>query len=116
MPKISDRRLVLRDVSKDLASTENKLDQAGKKEAAKALKDIKDAGKELGNAADNLAENMDVVVEGTLQDDGIRGYKVITRCASKYEPKRTAMDQVVDQPIRMRSLYSPLHPVAAVNR
>ena len=65
---------------------------------------------------DNLAENMDVVVEGTLQDDGIRGYKVITRCASKYEPKRTAMDQVVDQPIRMRSSYSPLHPVAAVNR
>lgn len=36
---------------------------------------------------DNLAEDIDVVVEGVLQDDGILGHKVITRCASKYEPK-----------------------------
>ena len=35
---------------------------------------------------DNLAENIDVVVEGTLQADGIHGDKVITRCASKYQP------------------------------
>jgi cytochrome c-type biogenesis protein CcmE len=36
---------------------------------------------------DNFAENIDVVVEGTLQNDGIHGHKVITRCASKYNPK-----------------------------
>ena len=36
---------------------------------------------------DNLAEGIDVVVEGTLQHDGIHAHKVITRCASKYEPK-----------------------------
>jgi cytochrome c-type biogenesis protein CcmE len=36
---------------------------------------------------DNLAENMDVVVEGTFQTDGIASCKVITRCASKYESK-----------------------------
>ena len=35
---------------------------------------------------DNLAEGIDVVVEGTLQADGIHGDKVITRCASKYQP------------------------------
>lgn len=34
---------------------------------------------------DNLAENIDVVVEGTLQADQIQGDKVITRCASKYQ-------------------------------
>ena len=38
---------------------------------------------------DNLAENIDVVVEGTLQNDGIVCRKVITRCASKYERKET---------------------------
>jgi cytochrome c-type biogenesis protein CcmE len=35
---------------------------------------------------DNLAEGIDVVVEGMLQADGIHGDKVITRCASKYQP------------------------------
>jgi len=35
---------------------------------------------------DNLAEGIDVVVEGTFQSDGIHGDKVITRCASKYQP------------------------------
>jgi len=35
---------------------------------------------------DNLAEDIDVVVEGTFQADGIHGDKVITRCASKYQP------------------------------
>jgi cytochrome c-type biogenesis protein CcmE len=39
---------------------------------------------------DNLAENIDVVVEGTLQANGIEGHKVITRCASKYQPKPTS--------------------------
>ena len=33
---------------------------------------------------DNLAEDIDVVVEGVLNADGIHGHKVITRCASKY--------------------------------
>jgi len=37
--------------------------------------------------SDNFAENIEVVVEGTLQNDGIHGHKVITRCASKYKPK-----------------------------
>ena len=36
---------------------------------------------------DNLAENIDVVVEGTLQNEDILGQKVITRCASKYRQK-----------------------------
>jgi cytochrome c-type biogenesis protein CcmE len=39
---------------------------------------------------DNLAENIDVVVEGTLCANGISGRKVITRCASKYESKETS--------------------------
>jgi len=38
---------------------------------------------------DNLAEGIDVVVEGILHADGIHGEKVITRCASKYQ----AVDQ-----------------------
>jgi cytochrome c-type biogenesis protein CcmE len=41
-----------------------------------------------GALPDNLAEDMDVVVEGVLQPDGgLRGDRVITRCASKYAPK-----------------------------
>ena len=36
---------------------------------------------------DNLAEGIDVVVEGRLQADCLHGHKVITRCASKYQPK-----------------------------
>ena len=37
---------------------------------------------------DNLAEDMEVVVEGRLEHaDLLRGQKVLTRCASKYEPK-----------------------------
>ncbi len=44
---------------------------------------------------DNLAEDIDVVVEGTFESDGIHSDKVITRCASKYEPmdKTTGRDQ-----------------------
>ena len=39
-----------------------------------------------GPLPDNLAEDMDVVVEGTLQPSGLlRGEKVLTRCASKYQ-------------------------------
>jgi cytochrome c-type biogenesis protein CcmE len=41
-----------------------------------------------GLLPDNLADSMDVVVEGTLQGDGhLQGQRVITRCASKYAPK-----------------------------
>lgn len=39
-----------------------------------------------GPLPDNLKENIDVVVEGTLTRDGVlRGEKVLTKCASKYE-------------------------------
>ena len=41
-----------------------------------------------GPLPDNLAENIDVVVEGVLQEDGrLQGQRVITRCASKYASK-----------------------------
>jgi cytochrome c-type biogenesis protein CcmE len=41
-----------------------------------------------GPLPDNLAEGMEVVVEGKLQPDGgLQGERVITRCASKYAPK-----------------------------
>jgi cytochrome c-type biogenesis protein CcmE len=41
-----------------------------------------------GPLPDNLSENIDVVVEGVLQEDGhLQGQRVITRCASKYAPK-----------------------------
>jgi len=44
-----------------------------------------------GRLPDNLAEDMDVVVEGTLNRAGaLTGDKVITRCASKYEAARGA--------------------------
>lgn len=45
-----------------------------------------------GPLPDNLAEDMEVVVEGRLDDEGLlQGDQVITRCASKYETKsRTA--------------------------
>ena len=39
-----------------------------------------------GPLPDNLAEDIDVVVEGTLERGGLlRGEKVMTRCASKYQ-------------------------------
>lgn len=50
---------------------------------------------------DNLAENIDVVVEGTLQPSGIEGNKVITRCASKYQPK-TTNTAMLEPPTRRR--------------
>jgi cytochrome c-type biogenesis protein CcmE len=41
-----------------------------------------------GPIPDNLAEEIDVVVEGSLTPDGgFQAGKVITRCASKYAPK-----------------------------
>ena len=43
-----------------------------------------------GPLPDNLAQAMDVVVEGRCESGGtIRADKVLTRCASKYEPERT---------------------------
>ena len=42
-----------------------------------------------GPLPDNLAENIDVVVEGRLEPGAqLRGDTLLTRCASKYEPKR----------------------------
>jgi len=44
-----------------------------------------------GPLPDNLAEDMDVVVEGRLEKSGLlRGEKVLTRCASKYESETNA--------------------------
>jgi cytochrome c-type biogenesis protein CcmE len=41
-----------------------------------------------GTMPDNLAEGMAVLVEGRLDDNGLlRGEKVLTRCASKYESR-----------------------------
>lgn len=41
-----------------------------------------------GPLPDNLAENIDVVVEGRLHETGhFQGDKVLTRCASKYESR-----------------------------
>lgn len=41
-----------------------------------------------GPLPDNLAENTEVVVEGRLDPDGVlRGDKLLTRCASKYESR-----------------------------
>lgn len=39
---------------------------------------------------DNLVEDIDVVVEGVFEEGVIRGEKVMTRCASKYESADTA--------------------------
>jgi cytochrome c-type biogenesis protein CcmE len=43
-----------------------------------------------GPLPDNLAEGIDVVVEGRLEDPRfLKGHKVITRCASKYRSQGT---------------------------
>ena len=43
-----------------------------------------------GPLPDNLAENIDVVVEGRLEPRAqLRGDKLLTRCASKYEPTKS---------------------------
>jgi cytochrome c-type biogenesis protein CcmE len=42
----------------------------------------------VGPLPDNLAEDLDVVVEGRLESASVlRGRKVLTRCASKYRTK-----------------------------
>ena len=44
-----------------------------------------------GPLPDNLAEGIDVVVQGRLEKPGLlSGEKVLTRCASKYESQRPA--------------------------
>lgn len=41
-----------------------------------------------GTLPDNLAEDMEVVVEGRLEQDGVlRGDKILTKCASKYDAR-----------------------------
>jgi cytochrome c-type biogenesis protein CcmE len=52
---------------------------------------------------DNLGEEIDVVVEGTLQVDGFHGHKVITRCASKYERTKAVAtrDEFPEQATRL---------------
>jgi cytochrome c-type biogenesis protein CcmE len=55
-----------------------------------------------GPLPDNLAEDMDVVVEGQLAGDGVlHGDRVLTRCASKYRSKEAASAEstvAVDRP------------------
>ncbi len=53
-----------------------------------------------GPIPDNLAEKMDVVVEGRLQLPAkLEGEKVLTRCASKYESKnKSALPHAVSPP------------------
>jgi cytochrome c-type biogenesis protein CcmE len=47
----------------------------------------------FGPLPDNLAENIDVVVEGQLEAGGrLRGDKLLTRCASKYESRGPGVD------------------------
>ena len=44
-----------------------------------------------GTLPDNLAESMEVVVEGRLEGEKLlRGEKLITRCASKYKARQAA--------------------------
>ena len=43
-----------------------------------------------GTMPDNLADSMDVVVEGRLDGERLfRGEKIITRCASKYKAQQS---------------------------
>ena len=43
-----------------------------------------------GTIPDNLAEGMEVVVEGRLDADGtLRGGKLLTKCAGKYTPEES---------------------------
>ncbi len=51
-----------------------------------------------GPLPDNLAEDMEVVVEGRMDESGVlKGDKVLTRCASKYESE-TRSASAVDTP------------------
>jgi len=50
-----------------------------------------------GTLPDNLAENIDVVVEGRLDASGVlQGDKLLTRCASKYDSKDAAAQPKTD--------------------
>ena len=52
-----------------------------------------------GPLPDNLAEDIDVVVEGTLDQVGhFRGEKVLTRCASKYQAEEVPRMERSDMP------------------
>ena len=54
-----------------------------------------------GPLPDNLAEGLDVVVEGRLEDAGLlRGDKVITRCASKYQSQASQGPRTAAVPFR----------------
>lgn len=49
----------------------------------------------IGMIPDNLAENMDVVVEGRLEDQTIfYADKVLTRCAGKYQSQNSSTSPV----------------------
>ncbi|HUT12523.1 MAG TPA: cytochrome c maturation protein CcmE [Thermoguttaceae bacterium] len=54
-----------------------------------------------GPLPDNLAENVEVVVEGRLEDSGLlRGSKVLTRCASKYQSQDSRASSHPAEPSR----------------
>jgi cytochrome c-type biogenesis protein CcmE len=54
-----------------------------------------------GTLPDNLAEEMDVVVEGRLEQDGVlRGDKILTKCASKYDARGTPPTPASISPVR----------------
>ncbi len=54
-----------------------------------------------GPLPDNLAEGKDVVVEGRLEESGLlRGDKVLTRCAGKYESKKSPAASENRSPVR----------------
>jgi cytochrome c-type biogenesis protein CcmE len=56
-----------------------------------------------GPLPDNLAEGMDVVVEGYLEDAGLlRGHKLITRCAGKYEAQELPAAAQDNRPIAIK--------------
>jgi cytochrome c-type biogenesis protein CcmE len=54
-----------------------------------------------GPLPDNLAEGVDVVVEGHLEDGRVLcGDKVITRCASKYQSRSASPSRTAAMPTR----------------
>ncbi len=68
-----------------------------------------------GPLPDNLADGIDVVVEGRLDDRGnLQGVKVLTRCASKYESEKpTALRGKGGQAPSRRPLLSGWESTAA---
>jgi len=54
-----------------------------------------------GTLPDNLAEAMEVVVEGRLEQDGVlRGDKILTKCASKYDARDKSPTAASISPVR----------------